>query len=141
MLTHEVLVPLCPCAKHGCLCTADLQVRGARYCLACPDDPRRHVRPALTATAVQPPPASPGGIIQQAGRFAAAMARWALAGRPVTSSAGQARRRALCMACPDRAPDDSCRRCGCSLGGTAILPAKIEMATEECPAGKWAREA
>lgn len=101
---------------------------------------RKTTTTAAPTTTTKAPAAAPG-IVAKAARLGVAMARWIAAGRPVVSADVQAQRRALCDPCPDRdAASDRCRRCGCSLGGTAVLPSKIAMATESCPAAKWPAE-
>jgi hypothetical protein len=60
-----------------------------------------------------------------------ALIRAARKGFPVTTESERAARRALCDACPERTADDRCRACGC------FLTAKLRMASERCPLGKW----
>ena len=58
------------------------------------------------------------------------------AGQPVlVSPAVQESRLALCRECPD-CRNDRCGRCGCFLGG--LILDKTKLATERCPAGRWA---
>lgn len=55
-------------------------------------------------------------------------------------------RLALCQACDQAVPDAEkpqflrCTQCGCWLNGNHLTNAKIKLATETCPLGKWAAE-
>jgi len=69
-------------------------------------------------------------------RFAQATHRFARAGFAVTPPETLALRQDLCKVCPewDAAALNTtgrCRKCGCSTW------AKLRMATERCPIGKW----
>ena len=73
---------------------------------------------------------------QQLARFGNAAHRFARAGFATTPSEALAAREATCRACPewDAAALNAtgrCRKCGCSAW------AKLRMATERCPLGKW----
>jgi hypothetical protein len=73
---------------------------------------------------------------EQLARFGHAAHRFARAGFAVTPPEALATREATCRACPewDAAALNStgrCRKCGCSTW------AKLRMATEACPLGKW----
>ena len=66
----------------------------------------------------------------------AAFTRFARAGFATTPPEALAQREATCRACPewDAAALNAtgrCRKCGCSTW------AKLRMATERCPFGKW----
>ncbi|MCX6964783.1 MAG: hypothetical protein NTW41_05470 [Verrucomicrobia bacterium] len=68
--------------------------------------------------------------------FGSAAHRFARAGFATTSPKALATREATCRACPewDAAALNAtgrCRKCGCSTW------AKLRMATESCPIGKW----
>ena len=68
--------------------------------------------------------------------FLISSARFAKSGLPSTPPEALATREATCRACPewDAAALNStgrCRKCGCSTW------AKLRMATEACPLGKW----
>ena len=69
-------------------------------------------------------------------RFGHAAGRFIRHGAPTTPPEVLAEREATCRACPewDAAALNStgrCRKCGCSTW------AKLRMATEACPIGKW----
>ena len=69
-------------------------------------------------------------------RFGNAAHRFARAGFATTPPEALAQREAICRACPEwdaQALNGTgrCRKCGCSTW------AKLRMATEECPLGKW----
>ena len=69
-------------------------------------------------------------------RFARAAHRFARAGFAPTPPEALATREATCRACPEwdasaRNNTGRCRKCGCSTW------AKLRMATEACPLGKW----
>ena len=69
-------------------------------------------------------------------RFGSAAHRFARAGFAVTPPEAIATREATCRACPEwdaQALNNTgrCRKCGCSTW------AKLRMATERCPIGKW----
>lgn len=73
----------------------------------------------------------------QLANYATARVKWQAAGRPEVDDDEYARRRSLCLSCPERDPDnDTCRKCGCPLHQTA-LGDKLRWATESCPLGKW----
>ncbi len=70
-----------------------------------------------------------GNVIAAAGRVIAAAAH----GKQVRVSPEERDRRwGLCMTCVNLV-DDRCKLCGCHFR------AKIELATERCPIGKWER--
>ena len=69
-------------------------------------------------------------------RFAQASSRFARAGFATTPPEALASREATCRACPEWDAQalnatGRCRKCGCSTW------AKLRMATERCPIGKW----
>lgn len=69
-------------------------------------------------------------------QLASAAGRFLRQGAPLTPAADLAAREAICRACPewDAAALNAtgrCRKCGCSTW------AKLRMATERCPLGKW----
>ena len=73
---------------------------------------------------------------QMLARFGHAAHRFARAGFATTPPEALAAREATCRACPewDAAALNGtgrCRKCGCSTW------AKLRMATERCPLGKW----
>lgn len=65
-------------------------------------------------------------------RYAAALARWWAAGKPVVAEAEYSRRLALCLACPEL-DGGRCRLCKC------VVEKKALMATQACPLGppRW----
>jgi hypothetical protein len=69
-------------------------------------------------------------------RFAQASSRFSRAGFATTPPEALASRQATCKACPEWDAQalnatGRCRKCGCSTW------AKLRMATERCPLGKW----
>jgi hypothetical protein len=69
-------------------------------------------------------------------RFGNAAHRFARAGFATTPPEALASRQATCKACPEwdataLNATGRCRKCGCSTW------AKLRMATERCPLGKW----
>lgn len=76
-------------------------------------------------------PTPPPTVTSMTVSVLSSLARWLAAGRPKTSPAGLAGRRAGCQACPHWDPKGwrgrgRCRLCGCS-------GVKLEWATETCP--------
>jgi len=73
---------------------------------------------------------------QQLARLGHAAHRFARAGFATTPPEALASRQATCKACPEWDAQalnatGRCRKCGCSTW------AKLRMATERCPLGKW----
>ena len=68
--------------------------------------------------------------------FAAAMARWTLAGMPRRTQAEIEERLAICQACPSL-QNNHCIKCGCACVEQNRLVNKLALATEKCPEGKW----
>ncbi len=68
--------------------------------------------------------------------FAAAMARWALAGMPRRTQEQIDVRLAICQACP-ALQNDHCTKCGCACVENNRLINKLSLSTEKCPDGKW----
>ena len=73
---------------------------------------------------------------QMIARFGSAAHRFARAGFATTPPESLATREATCRSCPEwdaTALNNTgrCRKCGCSTW------AKLRMATEKCPIGKW----
>jgi hypothetical protein len=69
-------------------------------------------------------------------RFLKSLKRFAEAGMPSVSTEILSAREATCRACPEWDAQalnatGRCRKCGCSTW------AKLRMATERCPLGKW----
>jgi len=83
------------------------------------------------------------GIRELAGHYTKALLRWARAGFPVRSD-DEVRRiyETICKPCPKHRVVDGvaqCAECGCRLSAKGLAVSnKIKMATETCPAGKWA---
>jgi hypothetical protein len=74
--------------------------------------------------------------IEMMTRFVQASSRFARAGFVTTPPESLAAREATCRACPEwdataLNATGRCRKCGCSTW------AKLRMATERCPIGKW----
>lgn len=80
-----------------------------------------------TQKAIQTPRAKPT-LIQMAADFAKAMIRWSGKGFACVSKDEYIKRRSICSECTG---GWRCPHCGC------MLWAKIALATEKCPAGKW----
>jgi len=81
-------------------------------------------------------PATPPSLPQQAASLGKSLLNWTASGFTATPPDILAAREATCRACPewDSAALNNtgrCRKCGCSTW------AKIRMATERCPLGKW----
>lgn len=79
------------------------------------------------------------GIVEKAAHYAAALLRWAAAGRPVRTDEEVAAIVAICETCEKwNADKAACKICGCgvSLKGWAVRN-KAKMRTEACPRGKW----
>lgn len=79
----------------------------------------------------QPPP-----LVIRGWNFAAALAKWTLAGMPRRTQAEIDERLAICQACPNL-QDGHCARCGCACIEQNHLVNKLSLATETCPDGKW----
>jgi hypothetical protein len=81
-------------------------------------------------------PATPPSLPQQAASFGKSLVNWTASGFSPTPPDILAAREATCRACTewDAAALNNtgrCRKCGCSTW------AKLRMATERCPIGKW----
>lgn len=87
---------------------------------------------AQTVNAIQEAPS----ILIRGWNFAAAMARWTLAGMPRRTQAEIDERLAICQACPFL-ENDHCNKCGCACVEQNRLINKLALATETCPDGKW----
>ena len=77
-------------------------------------------------------------LLDMARNFTKAVAGWAGAGFPMVSEKEFQKRAEICAACPHwndaaRHGMGSCDLCGCSR-------AKLFMATQRCPIGKWEAE-
>lgn len=75
-------------------------------------------------------------LIIRGWNFAAAMARWTLAGMPRRTQEEIDERLAICQACP-ALQNDHCTKCGCACVENIRLINKLSLATEKCPDGKW----
>ena len=123
----------------NCQAPADATCRGIRvrrFC-ALTDPTNPAYRPEYVRILVQDDASANGvepGLLQQAGNLAGAVGRVVSAvvhGEKIRVSPEERDRRwALCMTCPNLV-NDRCKLCGCSFR------AKIELATERCPIGKW----
>lgn len=86
--------------------------------------------PALRGEPIKQPeyPAEYPPVATQAGSLALAFWGWATSGFKMASEAEQARRRAICAACPNWAAEARrCVLCGC------LTDVKIAMRSEKCP--------
>ena len=80
--------------------------------------------------------ATPPSLPQQAASLGKALVNWTASGFSTTPPDIFAAREATCSACPEWDPaalnnTGRCAKCGCSTW------AKLRMATERCPLGKW----
>jgi hypothetical protein len=81
-------------------------------------------------------PANPPSLPQQAASLGKSLLNWTASGFSPTPPDILAAREATCRACPEwdataLNATGRCRKCGCSTW------AKIRMASESCPLGKW----
>lgn len=88
---------------------------------------RAHV---VARSKLPPPPPDFPPLATQAARLARAAVRFVGSGLAVAPAEEQARRRAICAACPHFV-GNRCAKCGCNLN------AKVMMSTEHCPIEKW----
>lgn len=82
-------------------------------------------------------PASPAypSLARQALTFGKAVASHVASGLATVDAAEQARRMAICEACPEFVVEDRrCVLCGCSMS------LKTRWESEACPLGKWGEE-
>ena len=80
--------------------------------------------------------ATPPSLPQQAANLGKALVNWTTSGFSPTPPEILATREATCRACPEwdataMGGTGRCAKCGCSTW------AKLRMATERCPLGKW----
>ena len=80
--------------------------------------------------------AEPPSLLIRGWNFAAAMARWTLAGLPRRTQAEIDERLAFCQTC-EFLRNDHCTQCGCACVEQNRLINKLALATETCPLGKW----
>lgn len=128
-----------PCGRCPC---PDICLRRPGWCewmAAEPRDPlhvravvnRSRIAAGLAATTVEPVyPA----LTTQAASLATSLWAWAVDGFRIADEAEQARRRAICAACPEwEATARRCRICGCHTD------AKIALRSAHCPlpVPKW----
>ena len=91
----------------------------------------------LSAPRIPPsPPAEPPSLLIRGWNFAAAMARWTLAGLPRRTQAEIDERLAICQTC-EFLRNDHCTQCGCACVEQNRLINKLALATETCPLDKW----
>jgi hypothetical protein len=88
------------------------------------------------STTSPPLPVNTPPLIIRGWNFAAAMARWTLAGMPRRTQAEIDERLAICQACPFL-QNNHCTKCGCACVEQNRLVNKLALATEKCPEGKW----
>lgn len=69
-------------------------------------------------------------------RYLAALARWALAGRPTRDTLQIEQLHAICRVC-DHYQADRCQVCGCRVTRERAITNKLYLATEHCPLGRW----
>ncbi len=68
--------------------------------------------------------------------YAAAVVRWLEAKMPLRPDHEIARILEMCTQCAHY-ENNTCKLCGCRLAGRNALFAKVRMATEHCPIGRW----
>jgi hypothetical protein len=93
---------------------------------------RQYLEPAIDP----PPNPTQPSLMIRGWNFAAAMARWTLAGMPRRTQAEIDERLAICQACP-HLHNNHCTKCGCACVEQNRLVNKLALATEKCPEGKW----
>lgn len=104
-----------------------------RYRHLCLEHPDPAVRARYSAWVMgEPMPIQPPGLFKRLGTASKAAVRFARSGMATADQATVEERRSICRGC-DRfdAEADMCRECGC------YLAAKVRMASEACPLGKW----
>lgn len=82
-------------------------------------------------------PKSPSAL-ERAANFAAAVVKYVASGMADVTQEEFDKRGEICQACPiyDHA-NESCGKCGCTVGGKERLIDKRRMKSEKCPDGKW----
>ena len=80
---------------------------------------------------VTPPP-----LVVQGLNFAAAQARWMLAGCPIRTRVEIEQIVKVCKSCP-HFENNACNKCGCACTAHETILNKIYLKTEACPEGKW----
>ena len=90
----------------------------------------------LSSKAKEDPPVEPPSLPQQAANLGSSLVKWAGSGFTATDPDTLASRMDTCKACDlwdaaGMAGTGRCRKCGCST------QAKLRMASEKCPLGKW----
>jgi hypothetical protein len=93
-------------------------------------------KPPFGESSTTSTPDEPPSLIIRGWNFAAAMARWTLAGMPRRTQAEIDERLAICQACPFL-HNNHCTKCGCACVEQNRLINKLALATEKCPEGKW----
>ena len=93
-------------------------------------------RISSTKKVVPPPPADPPSIPQMAASLGGSLTNFARSGFTTTDATTLAAREATCRGCDmwdAKAVNGTgrCKKCGCSTW------AKLRMASERCPLGKW----
>jgi hypothetical protein len=88
-----------------------------------------------TITESQAEPALDSSILRPIKNFAGSMKNWVSNGMPLASKEVYETRKSICNSCPFWDKDGNmgmgkCKQCGCTA-------AKLSLATEKCPVGKW----
>lgn len=94
------------------------------------------LKPLVKLSAQSPASYEQPSLMIRGWNFAAAMARWTLAGMPRRTQNEIDERLAICQACPFL-QNDHCTKCGCACVESNRLMNKLSLATEKCPEGKW----
>lgn len=127
-----------PFANHPTIRGAALVTGHRRWCeLMDPDHPDynprvrdAYIRTTYRLAGMTPAPADFPPLAQQAANLAGAVGRFIASGMATTTTEERARRLAICEGC-EFFVGKRCQKCGCSLA------AKVAMASEHCPIGKW----
>ncbi len=124
-----------PISDHANAC--GLKLYGGRpskgvcaYCISRGENTPEH------AARIKANPPTPPSLPQQAANLGSSLVKWAGSGFTATDPDTLASRMDTCKACDlwdaaGMAGTGRCRKCGCST------QAKLRMASEKCPIGKW----
>jgi ribosomal protein L37AE/L43A len=80
------------------------------------------------------------GLLKKATTFIRAGMNYVLSGRQKVRDLEYVTRLLICEDCEESDKSEDiwkCKKCGCRLQETELLPGKARWASEECPLGKW----
>lgn len=80
------------------------------------------------------------GFLKKATTFIKAGMKYVLSGREKVTDLEYINRLLICEDCEECDKSEEvwkCRKCGCRLQETELLPGKARWASEQCPLGKW----